>query len=46
MPDIGDGQTHGDYHCDVDALRPADAEDQRPKIYEGAPAVRPAAAAA
>ena len=36
---------YGDYHGDIDAVRRANAEDPRGKIYNGAPAVRPAAAA-
>ena len=36
---------YGDYHGDIDAVRRANAEDPRGKIYNGAPAVRPSAAA-
>ena len=36
---------YGDYHGDLDAVRRANAEDPRRWIYNGAPAVRPAAAA-
>src|SRR3954449_12565472 len=42
---ITDPTGYGDYHGDVDAVRRANAEDPRGKIYNGAPAVRPAAAA-
>jgi hypothetical protein len=35
----------GDFHGDVDAVRRANREDPRRKIYEGPPAVRPPAAA-
>jgi len=35
----------GDYHGDVDAVREANQEDPRRKIYEGPPAVRPKSAA-
>ena len=33
----------GDYHGDVDAVRRANMEDPHRKIYDGRPAVRPAA---
>jgi hypothetical protein len=35
----------GDFHGDVDAVREANQEDPRRKIYEGPPAVRPKSAA-
>ncbi|HWE10934.1 MAG TPA: hypothetical protein VG325_16415 [Solirubrobacteraceae bacterium] len=35
----------GDFHGDLDAVRAANMEDPHRKIYEGAPAVRPAAVA-
>src|SRR4051795_10726006 len=41
---ISDPTGYGDYHGDVDAVRRANAEDPRGKIYNGNPAVRPAAA--
>jgi hypothetical protein len=34
----------GDYHGDVDAVRNANMEDPRKKIYDGGPAVTPATA--
>ena len=34
----------GNYHGDVDAIREANQEDPKRKIYEGAPAVRPKSA--
>ncbi len=34
----------GDFHGDVDAIREANREDPKRKIYEGPPAVRPATA--
>jgi hypothetical protein len=43
---ISDPTGYGDYHGDVDAVRQANAEDPHGKIYNGARAVRPAAAAA
>ena len=43
---ITDPTGYGDYHGDVDAVRRANAEDPRRKIYDGTAAVRPAAAAA
>ena len=42
---ISDPTGYGDYHGDVDAVRRANAEDPHRKIYNGTPAVRPAAAA-
>ena len=42
---VSDPTGYGDYHGDVDAVRRANAEDPRRKIYNGAPAVRRAAAA-
>ena len=42
---VSDPTGYGDYHGDVDAVRRANAEDPRRKIYDGMPAVRPAAAA-
>ena len=42
---ISDPTGYGDYHGDVDAVRRANAEEPRGKIYNGTPAVRPAAAA-
>ena len=42
---VSDPTGYGDYHGDVDAVRRANAEDPRRKIYNGTPAVRPAAAA-
>ena len=42
---ISDPTGYGDYHGDVDAVRRANAEDPRRKIYNGTAAVRPAAAA-
>jgi hypothetical protein len=42
---ISDPTGYGDYHGDVDAVRRANAEDPRRKIYDRTPAVRPAAAA-
>jgi hypothetical protein len=36
----------GDFHGDVEAVREANQEDPRRKIYEGPPAVRPKSAAA
>jgi hypothetical protein len=42
---ISDPTGYGDYHGDVDAVRRANAEDPRRKIYDGTPAVRAAAAA-
>jgi hypothetical protein len=36
----------GDFHGDVDAVREANMEDPRRKIYDGPPAVRPASASA
>jgi hypothetical protein len=43
---ITDPTGKGDYHGDVDAVRKANTEDPRRKIYEGPRAVVPAAAAA
>ena len=43
---VSDPTGYGDYHGDVDAVRRANAEDPRRKIYNGTAAVRPAAAAA
>jgi hypothetical protein len=43
---VSDPTGYGDYHGDVDAVRRANAEDPRRKIYDGSPAVRRAAAAA
>ena len=34
----------GDFHGDIDAVRAANQEDPQRKIYDGPPAVRPAAA--
>ena len=42
---VSDPTGRGDYHGDVDAVRRANAEDPRRKIYNGKPAVRAAAAA-
>jgi hypothetical protein len=42
---VSDPTGRGDYHGDVDAVRRANSEDPRQKIYNGKPAVRPAAAA-
>ena len=42
---VSDPTGRGDYHGDVDAVRRANAEDPRHKIYNGKPAVRPATAA-
>ena len=42
---VSDPPGYGDYHGDVEAVRRANAEDPRRKIYNGKPAVRPAAAA-
>ena len=42
---ITDPTGRGDFHGDVDAVREANMEDPRRKIYEGPPAVHPAAAA-
>jgi len=42
---VSDPTGYGDYHGDVDAVRRANAEVPRRKIYDGTPAVRPAAAA-
>jgi hypothetical protein len=39
-----DPSGRGDFHGDVDAVRTANQEDPRRKIYEGGPAVRPAVA--
>jgi hypothetical protein len=41
-----DPRGKGDFHGDVDAVREANREDPRRKIYEGPRAVRPASAAA
>jgi len=41
---ITDPTGKGDFHGDVDAVREANREDPRAKIYEGPPAVRPATA--
>src|SRR3954463_10769082 len=41
---ITDPPGRGDYHGDVEAVREANMEDPRRKIYEGPPAVRPATA--
>ena len=41
-----DPRGKGDFHGDVDAVREANEEDPKRKIYEGPPAVRPASAAA
>jgi hypothetical protein len=41
-----DPRGKGDFHGDVDAVREANDEDPRRKIYEGPRAVRPASAAA
>jgi hypothetical protein len=43
---LTDPTGHGDYHGDVEAVRRANMEDPHRKIYDGPPAVRPAAAAA
>ena len=42
---LSDPTGYGDYHGDLDAVRRANAEDPRRKIYNGKPAVRAAAAA-
>jgi hypothetical protein len=42
---ISDPTGRGDYHGDVEAVRQANTEDPHRKIYNGVPAVRPAAAA-
>ncbi len=42
---VSDPTGYGDYHGDLDAVRRANAEDPRRKIYNGTAAVRPAAAA-
>jgi len=39
---MSDPTGEGDFHGDVDAVRRANAEDPRRKIYEGPPAVRAA----
>jgi hypothetical protein len=41
---ITDPTGKGDFHGDVEAVRRANTEDPHRKIYEGPPAVRPAAA--
>ena len=41
---LTDPTGYGDYHGDVDAVRRANGEDPHRKIYNGKPAVRPAAA--
>jgi hypothetical protein len=41
-----DPRGKGDFHGDVDAVREANLEDPKRKIYEGPPAVRPASAVA
>ena len=41
---ITDPTGRGDYHGDVEAVRAANTEDPRRKIYDGPPAVRPATA--
>jgi hypothetical protein len=41
-----DPTAQGDFHGDIDAVRQANMEDPRRKIYEGLPAVHPATAAA
>jgi len=43
---LTDPRGKGDFHGDVDAVRAANREDPRRKIYEGPRAVRPASAAA
>ena len=43
---LSDPTGRGDYKADVDAVREANMEDPRRKIYEGPRAVQPAAAAA
>jgi hypothetical protein len=40
---MSDPTTHGDFHGDIDAVRQANTEDPHRKIYDGAPAVQPAA---
>jgi hypothetical protein len=40
---ITDPTGRGDYHGDVEAVRAANMEDPHRKIYDGQPAVRPAA---
>jgi hypothetical protein len=40
---LTDPTGRGDYHGDVDAVRRANMEDPHRKIYDGPPAVRPAA---
>jgi hypothetical protein len=42
---MSDPTGKGDFHGDVDAVREANMEDPKRKIYEGPPAVKPAAAA-
>jgi hypothetical protein len=42
---VSDPTGYGDYHGDLDAVRRANAEDPRRKIYNGTAAVRPAVAA-
>ena len=41
-----DPRGKGDFHGDVDAVREANLEDPKRKIYEGPRAVRPASAVA
>jgi hypothetical protein len=41
---LTDPTGYGDYHGDVDAVRRSNGEDPHRKIYNGKPAVRPAAA--
>jgi hypothetical protein len=43
---MSDPTQKGDFHGDVDAVREANQEDPKRKIYEGPPAVRPASAVA
>ena len=39
---MSDPTGKGNFHGDVDAVRRANMEDPRKKIYEGPPAVKPA----
>jgi hypothetical protein len=41
---VTDPTGRGDYHGDLEAVREANQEDPRRKIYDGPPAVRPATA--
>jgi hypothetical protein len=43
---MSDPTTKGDFHGDVEAVRVANREDPHRKIYDGTPAVKPAAALA